>query len=117
METKFTWNKTQSQIIRGVGIDAQLGLFAANTAERMMSKYVPFKQGLLSQNTSTYTDGKDGFIRYNVPYANYQYNGVGFEHTTEFHPLATYEWDKAFFEAEKDKYIATVNAYRILRSL
>lgn len=113
---EFKWNKPTSKIIRDVGIDTRLALFSAATAERMMDKYVPFKQGELSQNTSVSTSGMVGEIRYNVPYAHYQYNGVGFEHTTEFHPLATYEWDKAFWRNDKAKYLATINAYRITRS-
>ena len=117
METTFKWNKTQGQIIKGVGIDPTLSLFAATTAEQMMAKYVPFKQGELAQNTTVTSDGLDGYIRYNVPYSNYIYNGKGFDFNKEFHPLATYEWDKTFWELEKSKYLTTINAYRLLRAL
>ena len=113
---EFKWNKTPARITKDVGIDATFALFAATTAERMMDKYVPFKQGTLSQNTSFIQKGLSVGIKYNVPYAHYQYNGVGFDRTTEFHPLATYEWDKAFWRNDKTNYLATINAYRILRA-
>lgn len=62
-----------------------------NTLAKMCDPYVPFLEGPLSQTNQVTAEG----VRYIQPYARYQYYGVNFNHTTEYHPLASAMWDQA----------------------
>lgn len=98
----FKWNKSQSAIEKGLGFGTPLEIFTAETAARYMNKYVPFRHGELSQTYETGADAESGYVRYVMPYAHRQYNGVGFNFTTDFHPLATDHWDKYMLQADGD---------------
>lgn len=63
--------------------------------------YVPMKTGALSSNLDVSTKG----VRYLQPYARIQYRNDKFEHTTEFHPLATDHWQAAMMRNEKDAFL------------
>lgn len=101
---------------------------------QMCNPYVPMDEGVLSQTLEI----TDKSVRYNVPYAHYQYIGevygpnipiiedgviVGWfsppgqpktptgrpiEYNTEKHPLATKEWDKAMIRDRGDEFKARV---------
>ena len=58
---------------------------------KMCDPYVPFLNGPLSQTNVVSARG----VRYIQPYAAYQYYGTHFNHTKDFHPLASAMWDKA----------------------
>ena len=62
-----------------------------NTLYKRCDPYVPFLEGPLSQTAVVSAEG----VRYIQPYARRQYYGDDFNHTTEFHPLASARWDKA----------------------
>lgn len=71
-----------------------------NTLAKMCDPYVPFLEGPLSQTIEVSPQG----VRYTQPYARYQYYGVNFNHTTEYHPLASAQWDKAMLQNKGDEF-------------
>ena len=62
-----------------------------NTLAKRCDPYVPFLNGPLSQTNIVSAEG----VRYIQPYARYQYYGVDFNFTRDYHPLASAMWDKA----------------------
>ena len=56
----FQWNKSQSQLVKGLGLGNRLEIFAAETAARYMNPYVPMRDGFLSQNYITGVDDLGG---------------------------------------------------------
>lgn len=71
-----------------------------NTLAKMCDPYVPFLEGPLSQTIEV----SPQCVRYTQPYARYQYYGVEFNHTTEYHPLATAKWDEAMLQNKGDEF-------------
>ena len=59
--------------------------------ERYCDPYVPYLHGPLSRTAQASAKG----VKYVQPYAHYQYEGVGFNHTKTVHPKATAHWDQA----------------------
>ena len=110
----FQWNKSQSQLVKGLGLGNRLEIFAAETAARYMNPYVPMRDGFLSQNYITGVDDLGGYVKYVSPYAHYQYNGTDFNFSKEQHPLATHHWDKAMMTADGDRYVNEINLARKL---
>lgn len=114
-------------------------LFLANECRRLMDPYVPAQNMMLSQNVETYSDSETGYIKYNSPYAHYQYEGevygpnypvieagevIGFRspphkyptgrklnHSKFRHPLATSKWDKAMMLARGDDLTKSYEEY------
>ena len=114
-----------------------------NEFARMCDPYVPMVEGMLSQSVQVQEDG----IYYPGPYAHYMYIGqvygpnipivengeiVGWfsppgkqkyptgreiHYTTELHPLASKEWDKAMLRDKGEDFTHTVEAilYRSLK--
>ena len=76
-----------------------------NNLARRCDPYVPFLNGPLSQTAQVSSDG----VRYIQPYARYQYYGDHFNHTTDYHPLASARWDKAMMRDHGDEFIKEVN--------
>ena len=93
-KSEFKWEKPQSQIKKDLGFNDSAELMLAETSARYMNKYVPFRDGFLSQNYETGVDGEGGFVKYTSPYAHRQYNGTDFNFSKEQHPLATDHWDE-----------------------
>jgi len=106
--TKFKWNKTLPQITRGLGFTKAFNIYQAQALERYMNPFVPMNTGILSQTTNISADSLAGYVTYNSVYANRQYHGTGFNFSTEQHPLATSEWDKA---------MVTMNGFQYAREL
>jgi hypothetical protein len=74
-----------------------------NVFAKMCDPYVPFLEGPLSQ--SGLANVTQDYVQYggsNVPYARYQYYGTKFNHTVDYHPLATAFWDKAMMRDKGD---------------
>lgn len=71
-----------------------------NTLAKMCDPYVPFLEGPLSQTNVVSPEG----VRYIQPYARYQYYGEDFNHTTEYHPLASAMWDKAMLRDKGEEF-------------
>ena len=71
-----------------------------NTLAKRCDPYVPFLEGPLSQTNIVSPEG----VTYIQPYARYQYHGTNFNHTTDYHPLASAEWDKAMLRDHGDEF-------------
>lgn len=101
---------------------------------KLMNDYVPMSEGVLSQSLDVTKDR----VRYNTPYAHYQYVGevygpnipiiedgivVGFfsipnqkkkptgreiQYNKEYHPKASKEWDKAMMAEKGDIFLKQV---------
>lgn len=65
----------------------RLGRFAASTAAHDMERYVPYREGALRSSAVV----EPFKVRYNAPYAKYQYNGRFKEYTT---PGTGSKWDE-----------------------
>ena len=75
-----------------------------NTLAKKCDPYVPFLEGPLSQ-TAVVTPY---YVRYIQPYARRQYYGDNFNHTIEFHPLASARWDEAMMRDHGEEFYAEV---------
>lgn len=87
-----------------------------NVFAKMCNPYVPFLNGPLSQ--SAFANITPEYVQYggsNVPYARYQYYGVGFNHTVEVHPQATALWDQAMMREHKEEFEQSVKAILVRR--
>ena len=126
MDTTIQWHRPASQIAYNRTGGDRGRLFLAAEAKRLMDPYVPFKNGVLSQNVRTYVEHGDGIVHYLSPYAHYQYEGILYvssrtgsswarrgefkvpaspqkqiQHDPFRHPLATSHWDRAMFTARR----------------
>lgn len=77
-----------------------------NLFAKMCDPYVPFLEGPLSQTIQVTSEG----VRYTQPYAHYQYHGENFNHTLDYHPLATAFWDKVMMQDKGQEFTAQVEA-------
>ena len=75
-----------------------------NTLAKRCDPYVPFLNGPLSQTAEVSAKG----VRYIQPYARYQYYGDDFNHTLDYHPLASARWDKAMMRDHGDEFVQEV---------
>lgn len=71
-----------------------------NTLAKRCDPYVPFLEGPLSQTVQVSAEG----VRYIQPYARYQYYGDGFNHTLDYHPLASARWDEAMMRDHGEEF-------------
>lgn len=144
MDLHFHWNDALELIAkRKTGGKAGM-LFLANEAARFMNPYVPADNMVLSQNLTVTADWNAGHVKYNSPYAHYQYIGevygpnypitdggevMGFyspphktptgaklEYSDFRHPLATDHWDKAMMTARRDDLAKSYENYLKRRS-
>ena len=139
MRTEIEWMRPRNQFAYNRTGGDRGRLFLANEAKRLMNPYVPFKNGVLSQNVRTYVERGHGVIHYLSPYAHYQYEGevygpnypvyrdgelAGFfspPHKTTTgqqlsysgfrHPLATSHWDRAMWTARRGDLTRAYQAY------
>lgn len=93
-------------------LDAEAGTEIHNLLATMCDPYVPFLEGPLSQTIEV----TPYFVRYTQPYAHYQYNGEGFNHTLEHHPLASAKWDEAMLRDKRDEFLAGVKEILVRRA-
>ena len=90
-------------------LDDRTMLQIYNLLAKYCDPYVPFLNGPLSQTTVV----TPWYVRYVQPYARYQYYGVDFKHTLDFHPKASAMWDKAMMAERGDAFVDDVK--RILK--
>lgn len=83
-----------------------------NAFAKMCDPYVPFLEGPLSQTIEVDPIG----VKYTQPYAHYQYMGIGFNHTLDYHPLATAQWDKAMMREHGDEFTEQVKQILLRRA-
>lgn len=125
---EFRWHGPLSRIAYNASGGDRGRLFYANECKRLMTPYVPFRNGVLSQNVRVYVKDGCGVVHYLSPYAHYQYEGVLYvssrngsswaqhgeykikaepekqlSHDSSRHPLATSHWDKAMFAARGEQ--------------
>jgi hypothetical protein len=81
-------------------IDDNVMLEIHSLFAKTINPWVPFLEGPLSQTVEI----EPKYIRYIQPYAHYQYMGVNFNHTTEYHPLASAQWDKVAMQTELESF-------------
>lgn len=74
--------------------------------------YVPFLEGPLSQTIEVTPE----YVRYTQPYAHYQYYGTEFNHTLDYHPLASAKWDEAMLRDRRDEFLADVKEILVRRA-
>jgi hypothetical protein len=84
--------------------DPSTMLAIQNLFAKTIDPWVPFLEGPLSQTLHITPE----YVQYRVPYAHYQYYGDGFNHTTDYHPLATERWDKVAMQTELDSFMEGV---------
>lgn len=77
-----------------------------NELARYCNPYVPMLNGPLSQTVEISPDG----VTYTQEYARYQYYGDEFNHTIEYHPLATARWDEAMMRDKGDMFALQIQA-------
>ena len=87
-------------------LDTKTMTLLHNILAKMCDPYVPFLEGPLSQTIKVTDTG----VTYTQPYARYQYYGVNFNHTTDYHPQATALWDKVMLSERGDEFRAQVEA-------
>lgn len=83
-----------------------------NLLARTVDPWVPYLEGMLSQTLEI----TPMYVRYLMPYAHYQYYGVGFNHTIEHHPLASAQWDKVAMQSQKDIFMEQVKGILVRRA-
>lgn len=87
-------------------IDDTTMLEIHNLFAKMCDPYVPFLEGPLSQTAQVSPKS----VKYVQPYARYQYYGVGFNHTRDYHPQATALWDKIMMSEHGEEFVQQVKA-------
>lgn len=111
VKIKVNFNNSKMQKLTEVGPAAMYEMH--NLLAKMCDPYVPFLNGPLSQTNVVSTTG----VRYIQPYARYQYYGTHFNHTKDFHPLASAKWDEAMLRDKGklfDAYIAEIITRRMV---
>ena len=110
VRVNFT-NKKLKQLTAG-GVSPETKYELHNLLAKMCDPYVPFLNGPLSQTNVVSTRG----VTYIQPYARYQYYGTDFNHTLDFHPLASAMWDQAMLR-DRGKEFDTQVAEILVRRL
>lgn len=79
---------------------------------KMIDPWVPFLNGPLSQTLNIQPE----YVQYTQPYAHYQYYGVKFKHTKDYHPLASAMWDDAAMVTIGDSFVQQVKDILVRRA-
>lgn len=77
-----------------------------NLLAKMCDPYVPFLEGPLSQTIEVSPES----VKYIQPYARYQYYGTDFNHTLDYHPIASAKWDEAMMRDHGEEFYKQVEA-------
>lgn len=93
-------------------VDDKTMLEIHNLFAKTIDPWVPFLEGPLSQTLEITPE----YVKYIVPYAHRQYNGVDFKHTTDYHPLASAQWDKVAMQTQLDSFTEEVKKILIRRA-
>lgn len=79
---------------------------------KTIDPWVPYLNGPLSETVEI----EPNLIRYIQPYARYQYYGIGFNHTVDFHPLASALWDEEAMKTQLETFKEQVKDILIRRA-
>lgn len=105
--------KPTSTIVANLGLEpnGRVQKYFTQRCRVHMDKYVPMDDGNLRKNV---TQGED-YIRYNSPYARYQYYGIRGDGTHQVKHYTTpgsgTYWDKRMWTAEGDIVTQEVQSY------
>ena len=88
-------DKELEKMVTGL-IDDTTMIAIHNEFAKTIDPWVPFLEGNLSQQLDITAQG----VEYTVPYSRRQYFGEWFNHTTDFHPLATAKWDEVAMQTQ-----------------
>lgn len=111
----------------GIEPNGKVQKFATHTCRLYMDKYVPYRKGNLREEV----EEGDNYVKYNMPYAHYMYEGILYvDHLTgsswarkdatkiptgkklEYHTAGTgRHWDSLMWTAEKKQVIETIQNY------
>ena len=105
-DISFEWYMPIDRVIRDVGVNKNLMDFAAREWHKQYYQFVPYRGGQLVRQVAYYATDSTAIIEHTVPYANKQYNGVGFNFNRTIHPLASAFWDRAAMAAGKGAALA-----------
>ena len=77
MKINVTVNIDPEKILasRGLGSSREAVMFLGSEVKRLSDPYVPFQQGVLKNTASVRPAGKGAQLRYDTPYAHYQWEG------------------------------------------
>lgn len=89
-----------SKYLEDIINDGETMLEINNLLAKECDPYVPFLEGPLSQTNIVTPEG----VTYIQPYARYQYYGTEFNHTLDYHPKASAEWDKAMMAERGEEF-------------
>lgn len=92
--------KLFNQLRNDLPDDVRVKLAIHNTLAKRCDPYVPFLNGPLSQTVRPDEEG----VHYNMIYARYQFYGVNFRHTLEYHPLASAKWNEAMMRDHGEEF-------------
>lgn len=90
--------------LAGLKKDRKTMLEVHNLLAKMCDPYVPFLEGPLSQTIEVSPES----VKYIQPYARYQYYGTDFNHTLDYHPLASAKWDEAMMRDHGEEFVSQV---------
>ena len=102
---EVTLNNGQKTIQRIIGDGVKV--YANTRLHAYCSPYVPMDTGMLDQTVDITKD----YVHYKVPYAHRIYEGDGLNFSTDKHPLATANWDKAMKVAKGQQLADDITAY------
>ena len=83
-----------------------------NLLAKMCDPWVPFLEGPLSQTLNITHE----YVQYTMPYAHRQYYGDEFNHTLDYHPLASARWDKAMMQVKGREFTRQVKEILVRRA-
>lgn len=93
-------------------VDDDVGRFAAETWAKMMTKYVPYRSGMLSQTYVT----EPFKVTYIQRYSHYQWQGVSqsgnpLNYSKDQHPLVESHWEEVAEREHKREVAKAITEY------
>ena len=79
---------------------------------KMIDPWVPFLNGPLSQTINIQPE----YVQYTQVYSHYQYYGIHFKHTKDYHPLASAMWDDVAMVTIGDSFTQQVKDILVRRA-
>lgn len=100
-------NFDKQAILNAVRLDDEFGRYAAESWQKRVEPYIPYRTGRLCNDVSI----EPWSIVYKAPYANEVYNNTKMNFNKEKHPLATAHWNEVAEPAIIDGFIQDLQSY------
>lgn len=97
----FRWYQPIPTVIRDVGVNKNLMLFAAKEWHRLYFPFTPYREGFLAEDVRYDATESKAFIYHIVPYSGKMYHNPHFNFNRARHTLASAYWDRAALSAGK----------------